>query len=190
MRTESTPRGVVVGVDGSPASRAATDWAARDAALRHLPLTVVHVQRRDDIGPWIDLPLCDEVVATERGWRAHEVVGDALALARDAAADAGAIEVDHRVVSGATVPTLVDLSKDAEMIVVGCRGLGGVPGLLLGSVSSGVVHHARCPVAVIHDEDPLMDYPAMARPHPSSRRRSPSKKPIAAGWNLSPCTPG
>lgn len=161
MPTDPKPHGIVVGVDGSPASRVATDWAARDAALRHLPLMIVHVQRPDDIGSWVDLPISDEYMA-ERNRRAQEVIGDALALARDAAADAGAIEVDHRVVSGATVPTLVDLSKDAEMVVVGRRGLGGVPGLLLGSVSSGLVHHANCPVAVIHDEDPLMDYPARA----------------------------
>ncbi|MGZ6780184.1 MAG: universal stress protein [Mycobacterium sp.] len=174
MPTDSKPHGIVVGVDGSPASRVATDWAARDAALRNLPLTVVHVQRPDDIGSWVDLPISDEYMAAEQSRRAQEVVGDALALARDAAADAGAIEVDHRVVSGATVPTLVDLSKDAEMVVVGCRGLGGVPGLLLGSVSSGLVHHAHCPVAVIHDEDPLMDYPARA--------------PVAVGIDGSPAS--
>ena len=60
------------------------------------------------------------------------------------------------------LPTLIDLSKDAEMIVVGCRGLGAIGRRLLGSVSWGLIHHANCPVAVIHDEDPLMPTPAMA----------------------------
>ncbi len=170
---DSKPRGIVVGVDGSPASRVATDWAARDAALRHVPLTVVHVQPSDEIGPWVDLPISDEFTAA-RDRRAQEVIGDALAVVNDAAREPGEIEVDSRVVSGARVPTLVDLSKDAEMVVVGCRGLGGVSNLLLGSVSSGLLHHAHCPVAVIHDEDPLMDHPATA--------------PVAVGVDGSPAS--
>lgn len=170
--TDSKPHGIVVAVDGSPASRVATDWAARDAALRRAPLTVVHVQHSDEIGPWVDLPISDEYMA-ERERRAQKVIDDALALVSDAAG-AGALEVEHRVVSGPKVPTLVDLSKDAEMVVVGCRGLGGVQGLLLGSVSSGLVHHAHCPVAVIHDEDPLMDFPATA--------------PVAVGIDGSPAS--
>lgn len=170
--TESKPHGIVVGVDGSPASRVATDWAARDAALRGVPLTVVHVQPSDEIGPWVDLPISDEYAAG-RARRAQQVVDDALALVSDAAG-AGTLKVDQRVMSGPKVPTLVDLSKDAEMVVVGCRGLGGVQSLLLGSVSSGLVHHAHCPVAVIHDEDPLMDYPATA--------------PVAVGIDGSPAS--
>jgi nucleotide-binding universal stress UspA family protein len=61
----------------------------------------------------------------------------------------------------AVVPTLVDISKYVEMVVVGSRGQGAF-GSLLGSVSAGLVQHAHCPVAVIHDEDPLMPHPAEA----------------------------
>lgn len=152
--------GIVVAVDGSPASRVATDWAARDAALRGVPLTVFHVQPSDQMGPWLDVPVLDFPAEHER--RSRKVIDDALALVDDVIRDVGDIKVDSKVVSGPIVPTLVDASKGAEMVVVGCRGLGGVKGLLLGSVSSGLVHHAHCPVAVIHDEDPLMDHPAAA----------------------------
>jgi nucleotide-binding universal stress UspA family protein len=159
--SESNHHRIVVAVDGSPAARVAADWAARDAALRRVPLTVVHVQHSADVSAWIDLPVAEDYKeARER--QAATVMDDALRVVADALSDAPEISVEHCVVSGPIVPTLVDMSKDAEMLVVGCRGLGGVRRLLLGSVSSGLVQHARCPVAVIHDEDPLMDYPAKA----------------------------
>jgi nucleotide-binding universal stress UspA family protein len=152
---------IVVAVDGSPAARVAADWAARDAALRRVPLTVVHVQHLADASAWIDLPVAEDYKeACER--QAATVMDDALRVVADALSGSPEISVEHCVVSGPIVPTLVDMSKDAEMLVVGCRGLGGARRLLLGSVSSGLVHHARCPVAVIHDEDPLMDHPATA----------------------------
>ncbi len=159
-QTSVRQHGIVVAVDGSPASRVATDWAARDAALRGVPLTVLHVQPSDEMGPWLDVPVLGFSAEAER--RSQKVIDDALALVDDVIRDVGDVQVDHTVVTGPIVPTLVDTSKGAEMMVVGCRGLGGVKGLLLGSVSSGLVRHAHCPVAVIHDEDPMMDHPATA----------------------------
>ena len=74
----------------------------------------------------------------------------------------GRSHINSELLVGATVATLIDLSKEAEMIVVGCRGRGALQQRLLGSVSAGLVHHAYCPVAVIHDEDPSMPHPAKA----------------------------
>lgn len=152
------PRGVVVGVDGSPASRVATDWAAREAALRGVPLTLVHVVPTMDFAPFAEVPYYSAL----REERAEKVIADALGLVFDATTDTPGVIVDQRVLSGNAVSTLVEMSIDADLLVVGCRGLGGVAGLLLGSVSSGLLHHAHCPVAVIHDEDPLMDHPSAA----------------------------
>jgi len=157
--SEAKHHGIVVAVDGSPTSLVAAEWAACDAAMRHVPLTVVHVLPLVEFGPSVDVPVSADFWL-ERDRRAERIVAEALTVvsAAIAEADTNEILVDHRVVSGATVPTISDMSKDAEMVVVGCRGLGGVKGLLLGSVSSGVVHHAHCPVAVIHDEEPVTEY--------------------------------
>jgi nucleotide-binding universal stress UspA family protein len=63
-------------------------------------------------------------------------------------------QLDPEVCFAATLPTLVDLSKAAQMVVVGRRGRGMLRRVLLGSVSAGLIHHAHCPVAAIHDEAP------------------------------------
>jgi nucleotide-binding universal stress UspA family protein len=94
--------------------------------------------------------------------KGHEILRGARQVAEDAVTAGNGIEVSSHVVEGNPTATLVDLSKDAAMIVVGCRGRGAVGRRILGSVSSGLVHHAHCPVAVIHDEDPLMPMPAIA----------------------------
>jgi len=152
--------GIVVGVDGSEVSQLAIDWAARDAALRGVPLTLVHVLPAE-VEPWIDIPVAEDFLAA-RDRRAEQVINDALRVVVVAASDRRDIAVEHQILSGHAVPALVELSKDADMIVAGSRGLGGVEGLLLGSVSSGLVHHAYCPVAVIHDDSRLLNDAAIA----------------------------
>ena len=65
------------------------------------------------------------------------------------------MQIDSKVFNSATVPTLVGLSTEVEMVVVGYRGHGGVlVRSFLGSVSSALVYHAHCPVAVIHTTKP------------------------------------
>lgn len=157
----TTGHDVVVAVDGSPASRVAVDWAARDAQLHGLPLTVVHVKSPMIVGPWVDLPVPTQFWAAQ-GRRAQEVIDGAMRWVSDAISDSPTIDVRQVIVADTIVPTLVDMSRHADLMVVGSRGLGGVARLALGSVSTGLIHHAHCPVSVIHDQDPLMPDPSHA----------------------------
>lgn len=160
MSASARPGGILVAVDGSPASKVATDWAARNAAMKHLPLKLVVVISPPTVLGFPEVP----VPSVYFDWQAGEgrkVLDDALAIVNEATADSP-IDVTSETVTGSTLPTLVELSKDAQLIVVGCRGHGALARGLLGSVSSGLIHHAHCPVAVIHDEDPLMPHPSQA----------------------------
>lgn len=161
MSTQPAHRGIVVGVDGSAASRVAIDWAARDAALKRVPLTLVHVLPGAAVQAWVQVPLPTQFIEDEQQ-NAREVLADALRVVEAATAGVEHLRIDQKVIPGPAIPALTDLTKDADLIVVGSRGLGTVGRLLLGSVSTGLVQHAHCPVAVIHDEDPLIPHPAQA----------------------------
>ncbi|MCV7300813.1 universal stress protein [Mycobacterium barrassiae] len=158
MSSVASPE-IVVGVDGSPAAKVAVDWAARDAAQRGATLTVVHVVS-SVLGSLSQVPLPTGIGKRQQHW-AHEAVGEAMAVVAEVEKDTGPLEVRSEIYYSTAVPTLVDMSKGADLIVVGSRRHSAVGGLL-GSVSAGVVQHAHCPVAVIHDEDPLMPHPAQA----------------------------
>ena len=153
---------IVVGVDGSAASKAAVDWAARDAALRGLPLKAVHVLTPPLVMAFPEVPMPPGYLKWQEE-EAGKILEDAARVAAEAAGGAAKdVVVSTEMLSGPSVPTLVDASEGAGMIVVGCRGHGALARGLLGSVSNALVHHARCPVAVIHDEDPLMPHPSQA----------------------------
>jgi nucleotide-binding universal stress UspA family protein len=147
-----TSLGIVVGVDGSAASASAVRWAAREAELRNLPLMVVSVLAPvvQAGGTWPEVPVPEEYVRLQRA-EATEVVDKAVRSAADGTA--AALQITGEVVLGPIMATLVDMSTRADMMVVGCRGEDAVSRALLGSVSSGLVHHAHCPVAIIHAEE-------------------------------------
>jgi nucleotide-binding universal stress UspA family protein len=157
--------GILVGVDGSPPSTRALRWAVREAAMRKAPLTIVHVRTplpmNSTAMTWAAAPIPQEVFDWQDE-QAQAVINDAIKIVEDSTAHSGVPQVTSEVICAAPVPTLVDLTKDAQMIVVGCRGQGALQRGLLGSVSTGLVHHAHCPVAVIHDEDPIMAHPERA----------------------------
>jgi nucleotide-binding universal stress UspA family protein len=167
MSSRTVHSGVVVGVDGSPPSLTAVRWAAREAAMRNVPLTLVYA-------------LCETVVSSATvGWsadpglwleqedEARNVLADAFKAVEDSVEGGKAPRVSTELLCAPPVPTLVGLSEEAQMVVVGCRGQGALRRILLGSVSTGLVHHAHCPVAVIHDEAP--------------RSLQPNKLPVLVG---------
>ncbi|MGP3683984.1 universal stress protein [Streptomyces sp. IBSNAI002] len=133
-------RTLVVGVDGSPQSRAAADWAAREAVWRGLPLHVVHA--------WFWAPLADPIVQ-DRDTEARRA-DDVLKEVED--------ELTHRypgldltadVLAEAPVPALLHAARDAELLVIGTRGHGALVGFLLGSYGLQVIAAAECPVVSV-----------------------------------------
>ncbi|BBY84041.1 universal stress protein [Mycolicibacterium pulveris] len=145
--------GVVVGVDGSSPSKLAVDWAVREAAMRKRPLTIVHVVQPPPVQLWPEMPVPAELL--EQFEKDGQAILRAAEKIAQRAVDDSAVEVKTEIVTAGALPSLIELSKEADMIVVGCRGLGAVKRRLLGSVSAGLIRHADCPVAVIHDEVPL-----------------------------------
>jgi nucleotide-binding universal stress UspA family protein len=144
--------GIVVGIDESPAAKVAVQWAARDAELRKIPLTLVHAIS-PDVATWPNVRLPAGLARWQRD-RGRQLVDEAFKLVDEASQHGGPAEVHSEILASAAVPTLVELSKEAELVVTGCRGSARWPGQLLGSVSSGLVRYAHCPVAIVHDEDP------------------------------------
>ncbi|MCB1266201.1 MAG: universal stress protein [Mycobacterium sp.] len=160
MSTAASTEPVIVGVDGSPASRVAVDWAARDAARRGAPLKLVHVLTPPAVMAFPEVPMPPGYLR----WQEDEgakLISSALKTVEEAT-EGSQIEVSSEMVTGPSVPVLTDLSTGAQMIVVGSRGRGALARGLLGSISTGLVHHAKCPVAVIRDEDPLIPHPSQA----------------------------
>ncbi|OMC52941.1 universal stress protein UspA [Mycobacterium sp. IS-2888] len=160
MSAPMKPRGIVVAVDGSPASNAAACWAARDAALRNVSLTLVHAVVTPTVSrPPVPYPESLAVGLEDEGKRA---VMHAAKIAEDSMPADRKVTINRELVYSAPMPALIKMSDEAEMVVVGNSGRGLLARGVLGSVSSAVVRHANCPVAVIRDEDQLMPDPQHA----------------------------
>ncbi|WP_170141107.1 universal stress protein [Allonocardiopsis opalescens] len=141
-----TAGAVTVGVDGSPASGHALDWAAEEARLRGARLHVVHA---------LALPLLAAapfagprtLPPTERmAEHAAEVVDGAL---RRAAAVAPGVVTESSVSPQSASAALLELAEHSALVVVGSRGLGAFASMLVGSVSIRMAAHSPCPVVVV-----------------------------------------
>ncbi|GLP82789.1 universal stress protein [Mycobacterium antarcticum] len=152
MTEHSTDR-IVVGVDESAASDAAIRWAAREAAMRSVALTLLYAINPAEQA-WrvgyarAPLPPAHGELQREEGER---VLESARRIAQAAVGSDEQVRIDTEVAVSVPIPTLIDATKDAQMIVVGSRGRGAWRRGLFGSVSTALVHHAHCPVAVIRE---------------------------------------
>jgi nucleotide-binding universal stress UspA family protein len=139
--------GIVVGVDGSPNSELALDWAMKQAAAVHAPLTVLTVHEVPK-SYWGGIPVigpADEALLEQLRQAAYEMTQKAASRL----GDAKPASVTVRAVNGFVVKELVDASQDADLIVIGARGGSGFARVLVGSVSSEVVQHSACPVVIV-----------------------------------------
>lgn len=150
------PPETLVGIDGSPASRAALQWAVAHATRHSGRIAVVHAYDWRHLGS--RMALAGEFAAAARE-QAQAVLDAALAEVREAAPQ---LTVRGEAVSGHAGPVLVAASARADLVVVGSRGHGGFASLLLGSVSQQVATHAAAPVVVVRGRPDIKGGPVVA----------------------------
>ena len=146
---------IVVGVDGSQASKDALSWGLAEARLRGDTVIAIHAWTPPYPAATLTYPTSAAVpggivAPVEEGTAEAMRKGAEELLARtvsEAAADD--VTIEQRLVEGPAASALIEAAKDAELLVVGSRGHGGFTGLLLGSVSQQVANHAPCPVVII-----------------------------------------
>ena len=131
---EYVPGPVVVGADGSAASKAAIAFAAEEATLRAVPLQVVSA-------------LADAPGDLGGAGRMQEAIDHGIACFQKQHPE---LAILQQVTLGQPRTALLDAAAEAQLVIVGNRGRGGVSGMLLGSVAQAVIHHAPCPVGVVH----------------------------------------
>ncbi|QFU90000.1 universal stress protein [Amycolatopsis sp. YIM 10] len=149
-------RPLVAGVDGSPSALHAVRWAAEEAGRRGKPLRLLHACFIPPVPPRVPVALPREYrdALVEQG---HDWLTEAAAAAREAAPG---VEVETELRTGIATELLVTESAQAELVVLGSRGLGGFSGLLVGSVAVALGHHGHCPVVIVRGRTPESAPPA------------------------------
>lgn len=144
---------VVVAVDGSEASNNAVRWAANTANKRGVPLRLAASYTMPQFlyaeGMVPPQELFDELQA-----ETMETVEAARTIAHEVAPD---IKIGYTIAEGSPIDMLLEMSTDVTMIVMGSRGLGGLSGMVMGSVSAAVVSHAKCPVVVVREDNQVTE---------------------------------
>ena len=142
--------GIIVGVDGSGHSQRALEWAMHEAAIRHVPLTVLTVNEavRGYYSGMATYP--DDPARTEEARAAAQAETDKVLAGLDGPRPES---VTVKAVHGLPADELVKASEGADMIVLGTRGTGGFARLMIGTVTSQVAHHARCPILIVPSDN-------------------------------------
>lgn len=141
---------VVVGIDDSITSRPALEWAASEAALRKVPLHILYASTLP-IAAWPVAP----IPAGYMEWQAQigrDILDDAGRTAAKLTEEAVPVTTEFAIAT--PTAALIEASRESGLVVVGSRGQGALARTVLGSVSTGLIHRANCPVVVVHDDEP------------------------------------
>ena len=145
MTEAQSPPRIVVGVDGSPEAATALEFAIEEARLRGAELHVTYAY------PAMASPVTG-TTATDYYAQVEQAARELLQRVAAAAPPTDDLQVEWLGVPGNPAEVLVEASREATLLVVGSRGLGGFIGLVMGSVSSQCVHYSHCPVLVVREE--------------------------------------
>lgn len=141
-----------MGVDGSDGAAEALRWALGEARLRGADVRVVHAR---SVPLVLSIPSADAFGVPEPAGSMDQVrtalrkEADNVLEASLKGVEADDVTIEGEVVEGKAAQVLIEAARNADLLVVGTRGLGGFTGLLLGSVSQQCTHHAPCPVVVV-----------------------------------------
>lgn len=136
---------IVVGVDGSPSSKAALRWALGQAALTGAELRAVAAWEFPAFYSWEGGPMPPEDFERAARESLNTAVDEALH------ADEFPVRVNREILHGHSAQVLLDSAADADLLVLGSRGHGSFYGVLLGSVSQQCAQHAGCPVVIVRE---------------------------------------
>ncbi len=146
-RAEDIEKVIVVGVDGSEQARMASLVAAEQSQTRGIPLRVVcSLPPFTGSLAWMPTPVDREALQAE----IMEQLNAGIAWLQSHFPD---VKMSVELLNGPPVEVMIELSRTAELVVMGTRGRGGFAGMLMGSTSQGVLHHAKGPVLVVPDRD-------------------------------------
>jgi nucleotide-binding universal stress UspA family protein len=144
---------IVVGVDGSDASKDALRWAVEEARFRKATVDAVYAWQVPIMPPDVGPSLAPSASALEMTSLFPKLAESAQLLVdevvKEVVGDQADVEVRPLPIEGPPANALLEAAQDADLLVVGSRGHGHFKGMLLGSTSLHVVQHAPCPVVVL-----------------------------------------